>query len=101
MTNLWKSSEIYTFDIPPQRINDVCGKNAYCSLATYLRLRNPKITDVRFDPKYPLVHVEVAVPKYPKERPYFTNQDTHLLLETYMEYANMQLEELQKKWLAP
>lgn len=89
MTHLWKSEETYTFDIPDGRIQDVYGKNGYFSLDYYIRMNNPKVSEVKFDPKYHLVHVIVSVPKYPEDgHPYFTQEDTMTLLRTYMEYAN-------------
>lgn len=94
MTHLWKTSETYVFDMPEQRIMDVYGKNVRCPLAPYLKILNPKISEVKFDEKYAAVLVEIGIPKYPDQRPYFNSDDTAQLLETYMAYANMSLQEI-------
>lgn len=96
MTHLWKSSQTYTFDIPPNRTDDIYGKNVWNSLRAYMMSNNPKVTDVKFDDHYPLVHIEVNMAKY-CDRPYFTSDDVGRLLETYMTYANYSHEEL-KDW---
>jgi len=95
MTHMWKSQEVYTFDMPEQRIGDVYVKNARFKLWPYLRAHNPKITKLRFDEQFPGLHIEVDVPKYPESYPYFTKDDSKMLLESYMDYANMTLEEIQ------
>ena len=94
MTHLYKRLEVYHFDMPECRIMDVYGKSARNSIGTYLQFFNPKITNVCWDEKYPGLDIEVETPKYPKERPYFTEQDQMTLLKTYMDYANMSQEEL-------
>ena len=101
MTHLWKTKEIWTFDIPSEhRLRDVYWKSARWSLRKYLQVENPKVTDVKFDERYLAVHVEVAHPKYPKEHPYFTNDDVNKLLESYMWYANATDEEVMA-WFQP
>ena len=94
MTHLWKTSETYIFDMPEQRIMDVYGKNVRHPLAPYLKILNPKVTHVRFDEKYAAVLVDVDIPKYPDSHPYFTPDDLHTLLETYMAYSNMSYREI-------
>lgn len=94
MTHLWKSKEEYTFDMPGLRVDDVYGKNARLPLWPYLKHYNPKISEIKFDKTLPLLHVVIEVPKYPKSRPYFNNEDVKTLLETYMNYANATLEEI-------
>ena len=98
MTHLWQSQEVYTFDVPPPRTEDIHGKNIYVKLELYIKMHNPKVTNVRFDEKWPLVHMDVDIPKYPDERPYFTSEDTRQLLDSYMTYANMSREELHE-WM--
>ena len=95
MTHLWKSEEKYTFDMPGPRIEDVYGKNAMFPLEPYLKVHNPKVSEIKFDSKYPLVHVIVAVPKYPESYPFFTDEDVKTLLDSYMNYANATGEEIQ------
>lgn len=94
MTHLWKTTETYIFDMPEQRIMDVYGKNVRCPLAPYLKALNPKITHVRFDERYAGVLIDIEIPKYPESHPYFTSEDSGTLLETYMAYANMSLQEI-------
>ena len=94
MTHLWKSEEVYTFDMPDCRIQDVYGKNAVVPLRQYIMAHNEKVTDVRFDEHYPGVHVVIGIPKYPKEDPYFSDEDMMKLLNTYMDYANATRKEI-------
>jgi len=95
MTHMWKSEEVYTFDMPLSRIDDVYGKNARYPLWAYLKYYNPKITDMKFDAKCPGLHVIVSVPKYHGSHPYFTNEDVKKLLDTYMDYANASYKEIE------
>ena len=89
MTHLWKSREIYTFDVPSaKRVVDIYWKNALNPMHLYLRYYNPKISNVRFDDNRLLVHIEIDVPKYPKEGDLFTSDDVTMLLNTWMDYAN-------------
>ncbi len=94
MTHLWKTSETFVFDMPEQRIMDVYGKNVRYPLAPYLKTLNPKVSHVRFDETQAGVLIEVEIPKYPESHPYFTPDDRHTLLETYMAYANMSYQEI-------
>lgn len=96
MTHLWKSSQTYTFDIPPNRTDDIYGKNTWHSLRAYIISNNPKVTDVRFDDRYPLVHIDVDQAKH-CDHPYFTSDDIKHLLETYMTYANYSYKEI-REW---
>ncbi len=99
MTHMWLHKEVYHFDMPEQRIMDVYGKNVRHSLRVYLKLENPKVTDVQFDEHYAGVNVIVEVPKYPEGgHPYFTPEDRKQLLTTYMDYANMSYAELTEWW---
>ena len=91
---MWKSKEEYLFDMPGSRIDDVYGKNARLPLWPYIKIHNPKVTKIFFDARSPGLHVEIGIPKYPKEYPYFTPEDTNKLLKTYMDYANMSHDEL-------
>ena len=73
---------------------DVYGKSVRHPLKAYLKILNPKITDVRFCEDGPGVYIDVAIPKYPDEHPYFNQDDVLQLLETYMAYANMSYQEI-------
>lgn len=94
MTHLWKTTETYIFDMPEQRIMDVYGKNVRHPLEPYLKTLNPKVTNVRFDEKFPGVLIDIEIPKYPDSYPYFTAEDSSMLLQTYMAYANMSYDEI-------
>lgn len=102
MTHLWKTSETWSFDIPSKhRLVDVYWKNTHWLLKIYLQLHgNTKVTEVRFDATRLGVHVEIAHPKYPEERPYFTDGDVSKLLKTYMNYANATHEEMMEWWMS-
>jgi len=52
---------------------------------------------MHFDSKGTGTHIEVEIPKYPETKPYFTEDDQKMLLESYMEYANMSIEEI-REW---
>jgi len=93
MTHLWKSAQTYTFDMPRPRVQDVYVKSMYNPLRPYIISKNPKVTNVKFDSYYPLVHIEIEQPKYCDE-PYFSEEDVGNLLQTYMDYANMSREEI-------
>ena len=92
---MWKDKEEYIFDMPGSRISDVYEKNSRVPLWPYLKAHNPKITGMRFHETMPGLYVEVGHPKYPKDYPYFTNEDQATLLETYMNYANATIEDMQ------
>lgn len=95
MTHLWKSTETYVFDIPSKdRLVDVYWKSAHVRLELYIKWHVPKVTKVRFAEDGLGVFIDVDIPKYPEERPYFTDEDVSTLLKTYMDYANSSLDEL-------
>jgi len=95
MTHMWKDMETYIFDMPGPRIESVYGKNTCWPIWPFLKMHNPKITKTRWHESGAGLYVEVGIPKYPKERPYFTNEDQAELLRSYMEYANMSGDEIQ------
>jgi len=94
MTHLWKTSETYIFDMPEVRIMDVYGKSVRHPLKPYLMKLNPKVTNVRFCEDGHATLIDIGIPKYPDEHPYFTSDDSHALLVSYMDYANMSYEEI-------
>lgn len=96
MTHLWKSREIYTFDVPSaKRVVDVYWEaNALHPIHFYLRYHNHKISNIRYDDTLLLVHIEIDIPKYPKEHDYFTTDDEDMLLKTWMDYLNATQQEI-------